>query len=207
MRRATFLAVLLAFVGFQVWWFQRQTPTETRLEGVSSEIAGHPVDVYCPSLWKQLIDVSSTKGEAYFAANGEGTYATLAHDVCVTFEDLPDKGFPDLACLARGETACDDWSRDVALAIHVLSHESWHLAGVTDEAITECYAVQTDSWVAQTFGASAAVGDALALFHLKRGPTASLPQYRISTDCSPRSPLDLEPATPAWPSARAVPEG
>jgi hypothetical protein len=102
MRRVTFLAVLLAFIGFQVWWFHRQTPTETRLEGVASEIAGHPVDVYCPSIWRQLIDVSSFKGEAYLDENGQGTHATLAHDIRATFADLPGKGFPDLDCLARG---------------------------------------------------------------------------------------------------------
>lgn len=209
MRRASFLAVLVALVGFQAWWFQRQTPTETRLERVAGEIAGHPVDVYCPSLWKRLIDVSSFKGEAYLDANGPGTHATLAHDVCVTFEDLPDKGFPDLACLSDGEAACDDWRRDVALAIHVLAHESWHLAGVTDESITECYAVQTDASLARTFGASPAAAEQLAAFHLKRGPSASLPQYRISTDCSrPRGSTSTRPRpTGRAASARASRSG
>jgi len=200
MRRASILAVVLAFVAFQAWWFQRQTATETRLERVASGIAGHPVDVYCPSLWKRLLDVSSFKGEAYLDANGEGTHATLAHDVCATFAELPERGFPDLECLERGDTVCDGWRLDVALAVHVLAHESWHLAGVTDESITECYAVQTDARVAREFGASPTAAEQLAAFHLERGPTASLPQYRISTDCSPATRLDLAPATDAWPS-------
>jgi hypothetical protein len=96
--------------------------------------------------------------------------------------------------------ACDDWRRDVLLAIHVLVHESWHLAGVRDESVTECYAVQTDARIAREFGASPADAEVLAAFHLRRGPTAALPQYRISTDCSPATRLDLQPGTSAWPS-------
>jgi len=200
MRRASILAVLVAFIGFQVWWFQRQTPTETRLERVASEIAGHRVDVYCPSMWKRLIDVSSFKGEAYVDASGVGTHATLAHDICATFEELPGKGAPDLTCLQYGEVTCDAWAQDVALAIHVLAHESWHLAGVMDESITECYAVQTDAEVAEEFGVSPVDAMLLAEFHLRRGPEASLPQYRISTDCSRDTRLDLHPETHAWPT-------
>jgi hypothetical protein len=200
MRRTVWAVLAVALLGLQVWWFQRQTPTETRLERVASEIAGHHVDVFCPSIWKRLVDVSSFKGEAFVDANGVGTHATLAHEVCKTFEDLPDRGFPDLTCLAGGEAACDGWSRDVTLAIHVLTHESWHLAGVSDEAVTECYAVQSDSQVAQEFGATELAGNALARYHLKRGPSAALPQYRISSDCSATSRLDLHPATAAWPS-------
>ncbi len=88
----------------------------------------------------------------------------------------------------------------MTLAIHVLSHESWHLAGVMDESITECYAVQTDAEVAEEFGASPVDAMLLAEFHLRRGPEASLPQYRISTDCAKDTRLDLHPETDAWPS-------
>jgi hypothetical protein len=200
MRSLLIVAALIGFLGFQAWWFQRQTPTETRLEELASEIAGHPVDVYCPSLWKRLIDVSSFQGEAYLDADGVGTHATLVHDICKTFERLPGRGFPDLACLEDGEGSCDAWRNDVALAIHVLSHESWHLAGILDESITECYAVQTDAEIAKRFGASRADGETLAAFHLRRGPTAALPQYRISTACAAGTGLDLHPETDAWPS-------
>jgi hypothetical protein len=201
MRRLPFLVLVLAFIGFQAWWFQRQTPTEARLEAVAAEIAGHPVDVYCPSIWRRLVDVSSFKGEAYLDESGKGTYATLAHDICATLAELPDRGFPDLDCLARGEATCDDWRRDVLLAIHVLVHESWHLAGILDEAVTECYAVQTAARIARQFGAGPAAAEQFAAFHLRRGPTASLPQYRISSDCAPATRFDLHPATSAWPSS------
>ena len=82
----------------------------------------------------------------------------------------------------------------------MLAHESWHLAGVLDESITECYAVQTDAKLAREFGVSPVGRELLAAFHLRRGPEASLPQYRISTDCAQGTRLDLHPATNAWPS-------
>ncbi len=59
------LAFLIAFVAFQVYWFQRETPTEPHLAAIAGSIAGH-VDVYCPSIWKRLIEVSSAQGTAHY---------------------------------------------------------------------------------------------------------------------------------------------
>jgi hypothetical protein len=133
---------------------------------------------------------------------GRPTHAELRHHVCKTFDRLTERGFPtDVSCLEPLGRACEPWVTDAARAIHVLSHEAWHLAGVVDEARTECYAYQTDAEVAARFGATPYAGDAIARYFLRTGARHALPEYRPSSDCRPGGPQDLRPATPGWPSS------
>jgi hypothetical protein len=195
------LALVGVFAAFQVWWFQRETPTEQRLGAAASSIAGGRVEVRCPSIWRRLIDISSAGGKAHYDKEGRPSHAELAHDVCETFESLGERGFPkEVDCLARGAGSCDGWVIDVAYAVHVLSHEAWHLRGVLDEGTAECFAYQTDSEVAQRFGATSLQGDLVASFIESRGAAASRPEYRPPAGCNPRGRLDLHPETASWPS-------
>lgn len=50
-------------------------------------------------------------------------------------------------------------------AVHILSHETIHVAGNRDEAQTECMAVKADSAMAQFLGATPAQGNAIATFY------------------------------------------
>ena len=202
MRRTLWIAALVGFVAFQVYWFGRVTPTEARLAGAAAAIAGREVEVRCPSVWRRLLEVSGFKGTATIGSRDGGKpVAQLAHDVCETFEQLPEKGFPsDVSCLTAEPATCDGWTMNVSVAVHVLSHESWHLAGVADEGTTECYAWQTDGQVARFFGASAAASDQVAAFLASRGDRAALPQYRPPAGCNPGGRLDLHPETAGWPS-------
>lgn len=196
------LAAVVAFFAFQAWWFVRETPTERRLAAVATDIAQAEVDVRCPSIWRRLVEVSSFEGTAHYDETGRPTHAELRHHVCKTFDRLAKRGFPeDVSCLDAIAPSCDGWVEGVARAVHVLSHEAWHLAGVVDEARTECYAYQTDADVAMRFGATHGAGDAIARHFLRAGPTHSLPQYRPSSDCRAGGPQDLRPATPGWPSS------
>src|SRR5262245_51268869 len=47
---------------------------------------------------------------------------------------------------------CDDWAAKL-VSVHVLTHESMHLAGVMGEAEADCLAVQLDALVAGRLGA------------------------------------------------------
>ena len=87
---------------------------------------------------------------------------------------------------------------DAFKAIHVLSHESWHLAGVRDEGITECYAVQTDAAIARRFGAGDEAAEAVVGYALSL--TALRPEYHRPSQCRPGGRYDLHPETAAWPS-------
>lgn len=52
-------------------------------------------------------------------------------------------------------------------AVHILSHETIHVAGNRNEASTECMAVDTDSVMAQFLGASSAQGNYIASVYFK----------------------------------------
>ena len=102
-----------------------------------------------------------------------------------------------LECVEAGG-ACGQEADDVALAIDVLAHESWHLAGVMDEAIAECRAVQTVGWTAQRLGTTPAQGRALAQRYLETWYQRLPDRYRAA-DCVSGSELDLRPDDPNWP--------
>jgi hypothetical protein len=198
-RRLRLVLVLAALVGLQVWWFHRETPTERRLGAVAQEIARAPVSIRCPSIWGRLLDVSSFSGEAHVDADGRPTWAELKHELCETFDRLADDGFPDLGCLERD--TCGEDELDVAEAVHVLAHESWHLAGSFDEAVTECYAIQSDAAVARRLGASPAAAVAIARYAWRMNPRQALPEYRVGGECRDGGRLDLDRGSPAWPTA------
>ena len=201
MRHLALVGMLAGFIAFQAYWFQRVTPTETRLAAAAASIAGREVEVRCPSIWRRLVEVSGFKGTVQVGADGNPRYAQLAHDVCATFAELPKRGFPgDVGCLTSNPPTCNDWTMDVGVAVHVLSHEAWHLRGVVDEGMTECYAWQTDGQIARLFGAPVRVADQFAYFFAARGGQAALPQYRPPAGCNPGGRLDLHPETVGWPS-------
>ena len=66
----------------------------------------------------------------------------------------------------------------MALAVDVLAHESWHLAGVMDEALTECHAVETLAWTAERLGATPEESRALARVYLATGHPRLPDRYR-----------------------------
>ena len=195
------LALLIAFVAFQVYWFQRETPTEHRLAEVAGSVAGHEVDVYCPSIWRRLVEVSSAQGTAHYEPDGTGRHATLTHEICRTLGDVEEHGFGgSFDCLRTRERPCSTQVYDIARAMHVLTHEAVHLSGVHDEALTECYAVQTDAAVAKLLGATddQAVSIAVSAFV---GNVLAPEGYRFSSDCRSGGRLDRHPGTTSWPSA------
>ncbi len=194
------LALLLALVVTQVFWFQRETSTEKRLGAIASWVAGAEVDVYCPSVWRRLVDISSSEGTAHYRPDGRGGHARLTHEVCAAFADGAEDGFRgSYDCLLTQERSCPEDVYELTRAVHVLTHEAVHLSGVHDEALTECYAVQTDAAVARRLGAAEDQAHAIGAY-MYLGNALAPPPYRFSSDCRPRSALDLHPETTAWPS-------
>ena len=68
----------------------------------------------------------------------------------------------ELACTARAGILCGRHGRALATAVDVVTHESFHLQGILDEARTECNALQTMARTAERLGATPAQGVALA---------------------------------------------
>jgi hypothetical protein len=75
------------------------------------------------------------------------------------------------------------------VAVHVLTHEAMHLAGVVDEAAAECAAVQRDAHTARLLGAAPADAAALATSYWQRVYPHMPDGYR-SGDCRPGGAMD-----------------
>ncbi len=194
------LALVLAFVAFQVYWFKHETATEERLGQIASGIARKDVSVRCPSVWRRALDISMHRGVAHVPPDGSPGYARLAHDICQTFEEIVDQGFRkgSYECLITDDPLCDDWVYEAALAVDVLAHEAWHLAGVRNESEAECFAMQSGASVAEQLGATREQAVAIAVYAY-RANGAAPDRYQITTECAPGQRLDLHPETSAWP--------
>ena len=98
----------------------------------------------------------------------------------------------------------DDCARvgDVAMALAVVAHESYHVLGYSNEAQVECYGMQSIWFVATSLGASVAEGQRIATFYWNttyaRRQEAT-PTYWTS-ECRDGGTYDLRPATHGWPS-------
>jgi hypothetical protein len=102
-----------------------------------------------------------------------------------------------LACVVAGEV-CGAHGDDLAMAVDVLAHESWHLAGISDEALTECRALQTMAWTAGQLGVAPAAAQALAEHEYRWGYDLLPERYR-SHLCADGGEWDVRPQDPVWP--------
>ena len=98
---------------------------------------------------------------------------------------------------------CDRWGRTL-VAVHVIAHESMHLAGFVDEAEADCLGVQLDALVAVRLGASAAFARQLATDYWTQYYPEQAPRYR-SPGCRDGGSLDLFPGRPGWPTPASYP--
>jgi hypothetical protein len=98
---------------------------------------------------------------------------------------------------------CDDWGAKL-VAVHVLGHESMHLAGIVDEATADCLATQVDAYVATRLGANAAFARSLAREYWKIYYPAQDARYR-SSECRDGGAMDLFEADEHWPTPTRYP--
>jgi hypothetical protein len=191
---AALLAPLLLYVADR----HDRTVNEHRLSAIASRIAGRPVQVRCPGPFKRLL-YETDEGHVMFDDAGHpADVAELATGPCRELDALAEGEREDqLACAARSDSCGDDVQR-LGGAIDTLTHESWHLAGVMDEGITECRSVQTLAWTATQLGATPQTGESLARLVLATG-YQDLPVPYRSPDCTNGGRLDLRPDDPAWP--------
>jgi hypothetical protein len=204
---AVVLAVPIALFGWQ-WWSDRST--EHLLSPVASEIAGRTVEVDCQSLWANLVDALPRHGEVLFDRNGvpEGRIF-LTHPTCDRLQSFAGKAH-------HGELDCLhtlDWQRPIPLVpgsdcyrasaktiygLMTLAHEAYHTAGETDEAVTNCMAIQAMAYTAVRLGANRReaelVAHAMAALEPLQGAGYGTDRCRAGTE------LDLHPETPAFPT-------
>ena len=176
------LAVPAAVLAVPVWHHEQ---LQHRLGQVASRVAGRDVEVHCQSLGEQLVRAGSELGWVEFDADGKPESSTV-----ITREPCGD-----LQAYLDGHGVRP--TPDEVVAVHVLSHESRHLAGTRDEAKTECEAVQRDAETARLLGADAASARRLArLYWAVDYP--NMPDAYRSADCTPGGRWDEHLPDAPW---------
>ena len=181
------LALVFWYVESSTGWngLDESTRAEAaaRYSEEASRIAGKPVTIRCDEAGEFVGAVQHADGVA--AVGGELAYLT------------PERCL-DLYRLAfKGEVRFNQGAR----AIAVLAHEAWHLRGVSDEGLTECYALQSGVELGQRLGVSADTARRmmrrqLVENSLRIGSTA---EYRVPAECRDGGRLDLNPGSARFP--------
>jgi hypothetical protein len=152
-------------------WFLR-VRLETKLSHAASQIAGREVYVKCQSFGAAFFDPSADLGHVSFDAGGNAEPRTLIkRDQC-----------GDLGGYLSSHK--QDPSHEEIVAVHVLTHESMHMAGTATEWEAECLAVGNDARMAELLGASPAAARALAMSYWTNVYPNMPDEYR-SSECDP----------------------
>ena len=171
------------FMGWQEWQFRQD---EAQFSAVATRIAGRDVKVECQRFTGALVDATSEAGYVPFDADGNpADTGRIERDTCNDLRDWlhSDKSDPPLKQV---------------IAVHVLGHESFHLAGIHDEAETECAAMQDIDDVAQQLGATAEQARSLATRYANEVYPRMPDNYR-SNECVDGGTLDEAPDDTTWP--------
>jgi hypothetical protein len=195
MKFALFLVLIV--VGVAGWSRWDASRGDGPLNRVATEIAGRPVHISCAGFFSNLVDIKGTNGEVQFGADGRpANSTTLRRWVCTTLKHFdPAK----LQCVVQ-RTFCDKSARRTIDAIVTLTHESFHLRGVAEEARTQCYAVQKAAFTARELGASPAVADGLARWYLAYYQPDMPTEYQFPPGCYDGGKFDLAPYAGGWPN-------
>jgi hypothetical protein len=158
---------------------------EHRLGAIASQIAGRHVSVHCPGVIGRALRYDIVEGSVQFDAQGRPADETkLRAFPCAELDALAEgRRAAVLACVARTGD-CGRAEDDLAEAIDVLTHESFHLAGYADEAAAECHSLQTMAWTAQQLGVAPEVARRLAGWQATHAYLEMPSQYRGSCDLS-----------------------
>jgi hypothetical protein len=194
-------AVLVLVLG---WWTLDRVDragNERRLSAIASEIAGRAVKVHCPGpLGRAFGKDSVVEGFVRFDADGRPADETrLQAGSCAELDALAEgRRGKELACTERAGILCGRHGRELATAVDVVTHESFHLQGIQDEAKTECSSLQTMAQTARALGATPAQATALAHGQYAEGYPRMPDQYR-SPACADGEAFDLRPDDPSFP--------
>ena len=173
------------------------TNEEQIAEQVAARLTGHKAAVRCGSLGisdPNVLGVTpSIDGRSldyFMMVPAECTYLAW-------FRQAPARWDPN-ACV---QTDCAVVPK-IAMALAVVSHESYHILGYTNEAQVECYGMQSIWFVASKLGAPVAEAQALAaLYATQMYPRRRYltPQY-WSPECRDGGRYDLRRRLARWPS-------
>jgi hypothetical protein len=168
-------------------WSAVSSANQARAEAVfsreASAIAGHPARIVCDTSGRYVGFVQDADGLAEVG----GTRAYLTPGICDALYQLAFKhrvqSFPR-----------------TARAIAVLAHESWHLHGVADEGLANCYAFQSGVGVGVDLGLSESKARAMMREQLATNASDSAdPRYLVPPGCRDGGAYDLHPSSSSFP--------
>jgi hypothetical protein len=168
-------------------------PGDLRLSGIASELARRPVKIRCEGLSGALTGAKGESGRTGFLGDKPVSVSYLQEGICQTLHAYVRALKAGPSCLLPCEKPLE-----IAWSLNTLAHESYHLAGVRNEAQTECYALQAIDFVARRLGASREQAQALAWFSFDQLPRRMPPEYS-SPECHDGGRLDLRPGSAIWP--------
>lgn len=197
--RLVVLSTVAVLIGLYLGVRDERAAAHSRLDEIASSIAGRQVSVRCPDTFERLTEVSPHDGSVAFSADGRpADHADLSGATCAYLERFGERAARgELDCF-RGRTRCPRDVEQTAVAVNVLTHESYHLAGHVSESTVQCYAMQRNAETARMLGATVDQARGLAAFVYEHVYPA-LPQDYRSADCHGGGPYDLRPASPTWP--------
>jgi hypothetical protein len=184
---------VIAVLGAVVWiagnrgW--ESLDGETRAEAAelfsneASRIVGRPVTIRCDESGAFVGAVQHSDGVAAIG----GRLAYLTPERC---HDLYRLAFEDDVSFSQ-----------TARAIAVLAHEAWHLRGVRNEAVTECYALQSGVELGQRLGLSEKTARQMMRQQLAENALRARGsvEYLVTPECRDGGRLDLDQGTSAFP--------
>lgn len=178
------LCALIALTGLYLGY--RKWSLESKLNAVVAELSGVPNgSVACRNAMQEMI-FSTNAGWVNVDEHGNMSNQTvLTRDIC---NDL--RGYLDSAKVSP--------SAGQVLAVHVLTHESMHIAGERNEARTECQAIQRNAKTAELLGAAPDAAQALAREYWESFYPRMRDRYRTS-ECRAGGSLDETPDDGIWP--------
>jgi hypothetical protein len=177
------LLVPALFLGWQEWGFRSD---QNDFSAIATRIAERDVSMECQRFSGALLDPTAEAGYVPFNADGSPTdTGRIERDACNDLRDYlrSSKASPTL---------------NQIIAVQVLTHESYHLSGISDEATTECTALQHLDEVAVWLGASPQQARSLAeRYYAEVYPR--MPGTYQSSECVDGGKWDVAPSDPTWP--------
>jgi hypothetical protein len=163
---------------------EKRAAAQAQFSRLASAIAGHRVSVECDTGGHHVGAVQEADGLAEVG----GQRAWLTPDICLHLVQLRD-----------GDLRPD--SDTAGHAVVVLAHEAWHLHGVADEGLANCFAYQSGARIAEQLGVSAGTARALMKAQLaeNRVEFAESPAYFVPPGCHDGGPYDLHPLSHRFP--------
>ena len=179
------IAVPLVFF----FWTERQWVTaEQKFSSVVRSIEPVAPGVHCQRLGETFTANAGELGHVDFEDGVPTGPAVISYDACQRLtaywrSSAKEKSAPTL---------------DEVVAVHVLTHESMHLTGITTESLAECKAMQRDERTALQLGATPDQARLLAQTYVTQ-VYPRMPVDYTSRDCVQRGSLDRTPDDGIWP--------